>query len=64
MGTVASPHRRGVVAFFPFLLVSGNVSWQMGVESELFLHRVTLLLVYNTAAYGDMACPVSTGRIR
>lgn len=53
-----------MVAFFPFLLVSGNVSWQMGVESEIFLHRVIILLVYNTVARGDMARPVSAGRIR
>lgn len=49
---------------FLFLLVSENVSWQMGVESEIALHKVIILIVYNTAACGDMACPASAGRIR
>lgn len=32
-----------------FFLVSENVSWQMGVESEIALHKIIILIVYNTA---------------
>lgn len=46
-----------------FFFVSENVSWQMGVESEIVPHKVLILIVYNTAAHGDLASPVSAGLI-